>query len=171
MMPMDPATWRIESARTVPSAEVEGESGNSFQKNGAEEGEEDTKLRRGTQEQGLGIGQQRSEIGHSADSEENQKREEAAGHAHVIELTDEAAVDIGDDMTVGTQCLDGMTGDFSEGYVGEHRPGTDGYQQQGLKALLDGQPDESETYADHDDVLPPSGLEESVYAGGPPEFE
>ena len=53
------------------------------QRHRAEEGDEDAKLGRRTEQEALGVGDQRAEIGHAADAQEDQRRVNAEFHALV----------------------------------------------------------------------------------------
>ena len=105
------------------------------------------KLCRGTNEHQLRIGQQGREIGHGTDAQEDQRRIPALAHT-LIENVEYGVVFIESDLQAGIG---------TEGDVAEDDTQSDGYEQQWLEVLLNGEPDEEGSHCNHDEV-PDSGI-------------
>jgi len=107
-------------------------------------GAEDTKLGGGTDEHQLGVGDQGSEVGHGTYAEEDQRRIPSGRHS-VVEDVEHRAFLVDADFKSGR----GVERD-----VADQDTKSDGNEQHGLEVLLDGKPDEEETYSEHHKVLP-----------------
>jgi len=98
-----------------------------------DQGAEDAELSCCTEQHHPGILQQRSEIGHGADADENQQREELVVHPGFLQHREHAVV--GDHRR--------------ERQIGENRPGADGNEQHRFVFLDDRQIDQEAADRDH----------------------
>ena len=124
---------------------------------GAQEGGEDTQLRSSTQQQALRVGDQRTEVGHGTNAQEDQRRINTQLNAHVEHIAQAAVVQ---DVNPGgvQQNFVAHTNkvlhvdDVAAGQVGQDHTKRDGQQQQRLKAADDGQVQQEAAHHQHNDV-------------------
>ena len=161
---------------------------------GADIGHEDTELGGSAEQQGLGVRDQGAEVGHRTDAHEDQAGVDAQLNAEVEDVqkteADRAAdspgckhrlsnaglchfcqeflrdgrssEEIPMDMSAGEEDL---VEHLRAGEVGAQHTEGDGQQQQRLKALYDGQIQQHEGNADHDEALPVAVLTKHIEAG------
>ena len=148
--------WAVSTANDGDGGSLlEGElhTGNTkrSQRQGAEQRTENTELRSSTQQQRFGVGQHRPEIGHSADTQKNQQREDTGRQAYLVDQVQKAR----------PLCHVGHRN------VRQQATKTNGQQQQRLEALFDGQVDQQQAHRDHERL---AGLQ-MVQTGALPELE
>ena len=164
----------VDRRRTVSAADDADSAGfrlGKAEEDRAREGDENTDLRRRAEDQALGVGDQRTEVGHAADAEEDQRRIDAQLDA-LIEIVQQAAVlgifiidlaaDLLHDMSGGSRI--GGVGDLNQAdmrrrhdrgiEIDEQHTEGDGQQQQRLILLFDREIDQKAGYRNHHIVLP-----------------
>ena len=97
---------------------------------GQKQGQEDTELAGRAEQEGRGIGKHRTEIGHGADPDEDEQREELRRDPGVVDDPDEPFV----------------AHDIRQGDVDQDTAETDGDQEQRFAVLLDPQIQKDETH-------------------------
>ena len=107
------------------------------QEHGTQQCHEHTDLSGSAQQQGLGIGDQGTKVSHGTYAHENQRRED-----FVFDPAQDQLHDTRVRLETGT------------GHVGQNAPESDRAQQQGLKALHDGQVEQYTAYQHHDGIAP-----------------
>ena len=129
--------------------QVEVDARDEGKKQGSDEGCEDSELGGGSEKQRLGVGDQRSEVRHGADTHEYQDREESALDSGVEEDLDESHGALG-------ACFKRRIGgcDVCERNVRKHASHSDGDEKKRLEAFLDGKIEKQETHEDHHGVAP-----------------
>jgi len=117
-----------------------GLGGDEAQVERADHRQEDAYLRRGAQEDELWVGDHVGEVGHGADAQEDERREDALRDAK-IDVRQHAARIVHRERHARGQ-----------GNVAHDGPETDGHQQQGLVVLGDAQRNEGNPDGEHDHV-------------------
>ena len=152
------------TVRTADDADRTALFGRESDRIGAEERHEDADLRRSAQQETLGIGDQRTEIGHGAYAQKDQAGVDAQLDAQVkvvqqARLRDE---DVPMDMPSGKEL--GVV-EIGAGQVRQQHAECDGQQQQRLELMPDSQIEQEEGDADHHDVSPTHGAEKTGQTG------
>ena len=120
----------------------------------ADEREENTKLRRGSQQEALGVGDQRAEVGHGAHAHEDKAGIDAELHAQ-IEVIEESRLgdeNIPVDVPPGKKF---RMVEVRSGKVRQQHAERDGQQQQRFELMFDGQVQQKEGHTDHNQTAPP----------------
>jgi hypothetical protein len=140
-------------------AQTETDAGDGAQQQRAEESDENAELRRGAEQGGAGVGDQRTKVGHGADAHENQDREKTGLHAEFEEVV-EIAARLQNAGGHGRHAVDhgadhfhvrGL-GDVGIGHVGQQSAEADGQQQKRFKALDNREIDKTEADDDHEQL-------------------
>lgn len=151
------STASLEAVRMAvgPSAADHADGGGlgglKAQNQSHQEGGEDAQLSGGAQQQGHGVGQQRTKVRHSADAHKDNGRIDGVLHA-LIEHPHEAH-----GAAVGGRVIDRLGKQPGEGQVGQQHTKSDGDQQQGLEALSDAQIQQQAGNQNHQDLTPVAG--------------
>ena len=133
----------------------------------ADKGEEDAQLCGSAQQQAGGAGDQRGEVGHGADAEEDQRGVNAQLDTqinvvrHAAGGTQQRPVDV-----VGFVDEDVHVEDAVQGQVGHQHTKADGQQQQGFKLLGDGEVQQHASHDDHNGVFPAAFDKEDLRPAG-----
>ena len=120
-----------------------------------DDGQEDTGLSSGAAQEQLGVGQQRTEVDHGADADEQQD-----GHS-LTGLNADLKQPV-DDTGGLAQRLAVLIDNTGQGQVDQDGAEAHGHQQRGLKSLLDGQVDQHRAHHIHNSLLPCDG-EDAAY--------
>lgn len=152
---------------TADDADGSGFRPGEAQDLGADEGEEDTQLGRSAQQKAGGTGDQRGEVGHGADAQEDQRRVNAQLDAqvdvvhHAAGVAQHFPVDV---VGLIEENLD--VEDAVQGQVGHEHAEADGQQQQRFELLDDGQVQQHAGNRQHDGVFPAAVGEENLCPAG-----
>ena len=131
---------QVNGSRAVST--TDDPDGGSFlhieaQEHGPQQSHKHTDLGSSTQQQGLGVGNQRTKVGHGPYAHENQRRED-----FVFDPAQDQLHNAGIGFEPGP------------GYVGQNAPEGDRAQQQGFKAFDDGQVQQDAPYQHHHGIAP-----------------
>ena len=133
----------------------------------ADKGEEDAQLCGSAQQQAGGAGDQRGEVGHGADAQEDQRGVNAQLDAqvdvvrHAAGGTQQGPVDV-----VGLVDEDVHVENAVQRQVGHQHAKADGQKQQRLKLLGNGQVQQHAGHGDHDGILPAALDKEDLCPAG-----
>ena len=108
------------------------------QSQGQGQGQKDPELPGRAEQKGGWVGEDRTEIRHGADADENQERKELIRDAHVVDRSKESF----------------LSHEVGQGNVDQDASEADGNQKQWLAVLLDPEIQEAESYDNHDDTAP-----------------
>jgi len=145
---------RRRTVRTADDTDRTGLLGRESKRIGADEREENTDLRRSSQQKALGIGDQRAEIGHGTHAHEDKAGVYAELHAQV-EVVQQSGLrheDVPMDVPSGEEL---SVIEIGSGEIRQQHAERDGQQQQRLELMFDGQIEQEESHADHDQASPP----------------
>ena len=114
----------------------------------------------GPQQETLGVGDQRTEVGHGADADEDQTGIDAELDTQ-IEVVEQAGIRHEDVPMHMSALEERRVVEVRIGQVREQHTERDGQQQQRLELMLDGQIEQQERHADHRHIAPPHRGEET----------
>ena len=129
----------------------------------AHEGDEDAQLGSRAQQQGLGVGDEGTEVRHSAHAHEDQAGIDAELHAQ-IEVIEESRLgdeNIPVDVPPGKKF---RMVEVRSGKVRQQHAERDGQQQQRFELMFDGQVQQKEGHTDHNQTAPPHIGEKTGHA-------
>ena len=143
----------------------------AVQRDCAEEGDEHAHLSSCAQQQGLGVAEQRTEVGHGTNAHEDQTGVQRGLNADVSDIQQAALTHDGAEAVIhggvgihksGPQLLVVQT---AHGQVGQHTAEGDAAHQQGLELLDDTQVQQNAADNDHRQVLPAAITETGGHGG------